>query len=272
MSSDFSALVSNYEEFKKLFSEKNPPLDKCQVLMDKIKVAMARFAYPGFENVSVEEEKKRILLCREMLENGILLSIDLRDIDSFTRYFAQIKTFYYDYSKKYSLPSSSRQYMMVSLNLLRLLAQQNLAQFHTELELIPLDQHHSNVFIKHAVYLEQCMMEGSYNKVIKHRAEVPSERHAYFMEMLMDTVRNEIAECTIKALHSLSVQDAQKLLGFTNEEELKKYAATKNWQIYDVNGTKSFVFKKDDSNREVLPAEEIIKRTLHYAKELERIV
>ncbi len=134
------------------------------------------------------------------MESAILLSIDLHDIPSFERYFAQIKTFYYDYEyvfstllillrRKYSLPPSSRQYMILGLNLLRLLAQHNLAQFHTELELIPLDMHQQSIFIKHSVYLEQCMMEGAYNKVIKARADVPTSRHAYFMDMLMDTVR-----------------------------------------------------------------------------------
>jgi 26S proteasome regulatory subunit N12 len=79
--------------------------------------------------------------------------------------------------------------MILGLNLLRLLAKNKLAEFHTELELIPLEVHHQNVFVKHPVYLEQCMMEGAYNKVTKARSDVPSDTYSFFMDMLMDTVR-----------------------------------------------------------------------------------
>ena len=98
------------------------------------------------------------------------------------------------------LPESSFKYQLLGLNLLRLLAQNKLADFHTvsregtddlfilshderaigkmylyehiimfpllqELELLPPKDLHQNVYIKHPVSIEQYLMEGSYNKV-----------------------------------------------------------------------------------------------------------
>jgi hypothetical protein len=56
-------------------------------------------------------------------------------------------------------------YPLLGLNLLRLLAQNRISEFHTQLELIEPEQIQSNIYIKHPVQLEQSIMEGRYNKV-----------------------------------------------------------------------------------------------------------
>jgi hypothetical protein len=63
------------------------------------------------------------------------------------------------------LPESAYKYQLLGLNLLFLLSQNRVAEFHTELELLPADQIQSNVYIRHPLSLEQYLMEGSYNKV-----------------------------------------------------------------------------------------------------------
>lgn len=80
-------------------------------------------------------------------------------------------------------------YAVLGLNLLRLLAQNRIADFHSQLEFIEAEQLHSNPFIKHPVQLEQCLMEGSYNKVWNARADVPGEEYLFFMDILMSTIR-----------------------------------------------------------------------------------
>jgi hypothetical protein len=50
-------------------------------------------------------------------------------------------------------------------------------------------QTQQNVYIKHAIELEQYLMEGAYNKVIHARQSIPAEPYAYFMDLLMHTVR-----------------------------------------------------------------------------------
>jgi len=53
----------------------------------------------------------------------------------------------------------------MGLNLLRLLVQNRIAEFHTELGLLS-SATLENPCIKHAVELEQSFMEGAYNRVL----------------------------------------------------------------------------------------------------------
>jgi 26S proteasome regulatory subunit N12 len=87
------------------------------------------------------------------------------------------------------LPESPFMYQLLGLNLLCLLSQNRVAEFHTELERLPHKEIHTNVYLKHPVNLEQYIMEGSYNKVILAKGNVPAESFKFFMEILLDTVR-----------------------------------------------------------------------------------
>ena len=62
------------------------------------------------------------------------------------------------------LPPSQQQWMLVGLNLLRLLSQNRIAEFHTEIELLPTAAL-EHPLIKHPILVEQWLMEGAYNKV-----------------------------------------------------------------------------------------------------------
>nr|KAG5712337.1 hypothetical protein BaRGS_023916 [Batillaria attramentaria] len=64
------------------------------------------------------------------------------------------------------LPESTFKYQLLGLNLLCLLSQNRLAEFHTELELLPVKELQTNIYIKHPVSMEQYLMEGSYNKSV----------------------------------------------------------------------------------------------------------
>jgi 26S proteasome regulatory subunit N12 len=78
-------------------------------------------------------------------------------------------------------------YMMIGLNLIHLLSLNRIADFHTELE--GLSESLSNIYIKHPLQIEQCLMEGSYNKVWNTRSNVPSEEYKFFMDILVGTIR-----------------------------------------------------------------------------------
>ena len=58
----------------------------------------------------------------------------------------------------------------------------------------------SNIYIKHPVSLEQYIMEGSYNKVLSLKGNVPAESYNYFFDILLNTVREEIASCVEKVM------------------------------------------------------------------------
>lgn len=108
---DFNTFVQYFTEFKSLFEQSQPSLQKSKELFEQLKPGLARFGFPSLEAIPADEQARRLLLCSsilhlnltnfflsgETLEYGILLSIKLKDIPSFERYTAQIKTFYYDY-------------------------------------------------------------------------------------------------------------------------------------------------------------------------------
>jgi 26S proteasome regulatory subunit N12 len=182
---------------------------------------------------------------------------------SFERHVAQVKTYY-----NFQLVDKSERELLISgLNLLRLLSQHKLAEFHTELELIPVSLH-SNMYIKYAIDTDFSLMEGSYHKL--RQLNNPAEEYGIFKEILLETVREDIAECSEKAYHFLKLQDATKILLFQNEQETKNFVEKRKWNVE--NGV--IIFKQ--VQKQELPFEQtskqLISKTLGYAKEMERII
>ena len=70
-------------------------------------------------------------------------------------------------------------------------------------------------------------MEGSYNKVLSAKQDGQYAKESmFFMDMLVDTVRDEIAECSEKAYASIKLADLQTLLMLGSEAELREFAET----------------------------------------------
>merc|ERR1711874_290655 len=134
---------------------------------------------------------------RDTLEIGAQYAVTVGDIPMFERYMAQLQTYYHDYSIE--LPESQFKYQLLGLNLLCLLSQNRVSEFHTELERLPADKIQNSVYIKHPVSLEQYIMEGSYNKVLLAKGNVPAENFTFFIDILLCTIRDEIASCLEKA-------------------------------------------------------------------------
>lgn len=89
------------------------------------------------------------------------------------------------------LPPSKNEYPIRGLNLIRLLTQNRIADFHTTLESLPIpaDAIADNQYISHPVNLEQWLMEGSYSKVWNARERAPVEEYKFFVDSLMGTIR-----------------------------------------------------------------------------------
>eukprot|EP00026_Physarum_polycephalum_P011718 Phypoly_transcript_11959.p1 GENE.Phypoly_transcript_11959~~Phypoly_transcript_11959.p1 ORF type:complete len:266 (-),score=33.02 Phypoly_transcript_11959:84-881(-) len=258
--------VKLFEDFKQQLNK--PDLVQAKVLVDQLKLALLKLSIPlpGSKALESAELQKELLLAREILEHAVLLSVKTKDIPAFERYFAQVKPYYFDYAKY--LPPSQRQFSTIGLNLLRLLAQNRIAEFHSELELLPLEQH-QNVYIRHPIALEQFIMEGSYHKVRSARADVPAESYTFFMDILMDTVRSEIADCSERAFQSLPVAEAVKLLQVKDQAQLLSFSQDKrDWTLSGSN----VIFGKPEVSKNEIPSRQLIQETLTYAKELERIV
>jgi 26S proteasome regulatory subunit N12 len=91
-----------------------------------------------------------LFLLGDILEVGAQWAIAKKDVDAFERYMAQLKCYYLDYkyaclflvleswftffsfsANREDLPESAYKFQFLGLNLLRLLAQNKLADFHT---------------------------------------------------------------------------------------------------------------------------------------------
>jgi 26S proteasome regulatory subunit N12 len=262
-------ILSQFAAFKRELESSSPDLQKCTEMLTALKIGMTQFSFLVPSAALSPIAVKEVILAREILEHAILLAVKKHDIESFERQVAQVKAYYFDTGRFKDIPPSTLQYQILGLNLLRLLAQNRIAEFHTELELLPLDKH-ENVYIKHPIQLEQYIMEGAYNKVFSAAKDLPAPSYAVFMEMLMETrLREEIAECSEKSYTELPVGEAQKLLNFRTTQQLHEYAKERGWEV---DGDRVLLQKKGQDSTVSIPSMNVINQTLAYAKELERIV
>merc|ERR1712046_268421 len=98
---------------------------------------------------------------RSVYEHAVLLSVQTQDTAEFERHMALLTPYYTDFGSM--LPPSENHFPILGLNLLRLLAQNRIADFHTQLETMS-PEALASAPVKFPVLLEQNMMEGSYTK------------------------------------------------------------------------------------------------------------
>ncbi|KAJ6849360.1 26S proteasome non-ATPase regulatory subunit 8-like protein A [Iris pallida] len=256
-----------FERFKAAFIRND--FNSCTDFLSQLKVLLTNFPSlpPLFQRTpnAVQE----LTLARDIYEHAVVLSVKTEDQVAFERDFFQLKPYYTDTCGV--IPPSAQQYPILGLNLLRLLVQNRIAEFHTELELLPATAL-ENPCIKHAVELEQSFMEGAYNRVLSARQTAPHDTYVYFMDLLAKTVRDELAGCSEKAYDYLSINDAMNILMFSSDQDLSQYIKEERpeWEIK--NGCVFFQKAKESQPCREIPSLQLINQTLNYAKELERIV
>lgn len=189
---------------------------------------------------------------------------------------------------------SQNKYQLLGLNLLFLLSQNRVSEFHTELELLPQETIQTNEYIRHPLALEQYLMEGSYNKIFAAKVSMsksafnlivsylmkllflffkghgPSQSYNVFMDILLDTVRDEIGACLESSYDKISTKEAQKRLNFKSEKDVIAFGKKRNWILGSDN---VYTFSsKTDKPKEPLPSVELAEQAIFYARELEMIV
>ncbi|GFS25548.1 26S proteasome non-ATPase regulatory subunit 8 [Elysia marginata] len=266
MAANLKEIVGIYQNLKRVWDTKPPNLDKAGELLSKLKLALTSVAFLPTNETSVS--KQELLIARDILEIGAQWAIAKKDIPAFERYMAQLKCYYMDY--KDDLPESTFKYQLLGLNLLCLLSQNRLAEFHTELERLPVKEIQSNIYIKHPVSMEQYLMEGSYNKVFLARGNVPADNYNFFIDILLNTIRDEIAGCIEKAYHRIGLSEAARMLFFESQKPMREYAAQRKWNL---NKDNFFYFVQDAKDHDLaIPAKLLAEQTIEYARELEMIV
>lgn len=255
-----------YEKLKNEWNRKPPNVGKTDELLTGLKNL---FAEGGFYPSDSSEDTRGLHIARDTLEIAAQCAIEKGDIPAFERALAQLKPFYFDLEGR--IPESPYRYLLLGLNLLCLLSQNRLADFHTELELLSPKDIQNNPYIKHPVSLEQYLMEGSYNKVFLAKGNVPSPLFTFFMDILLHTIRDEIAFCMEKSYRKVSSSEAARMLYLNKAEELGQIAQKHGWQLqkdqsfhFDTNQTKP--------ENEHVPADEIASQMIQYAREMEIII
>lgn len=205
-------------------------------------------------------------LARDVYEIAALYSLKKMDEDGFGRHVALAKSYYVDYTGV--LPTSPRQNLIIGLHLTRLVAQDRIGEFHTELELVPSDAR-SHPFIEYPLNMVHYFMEGSYSKL--RNMKVPDDYFNAFSDRMTKTLRDRFGDVSEKAYRSLSTEAALKMFSLSNEKELVEFCSVRGWRWVD--GTVHF---NDDLNAkpsaEEIPSAHMIQRSLEYAKELEQII
>lgn len=260
-------VAAMYEQLKAEWNKKSPSLSKCGDVLGKLKLALLEQNF--LPTTQTKLTKQQLILARDVLEIGAQWSILKKDIPAFERYMAQLKCYYFDYENE--LSESAYKHQLLGLNLLFLLSQNRVAEFHTELERLPAKDIQTNVYIKHPVSLEQYLMEGSYNKVFLAKGNIPAESYTFFIDILLDTIRDEIAGCIEKAYEKILFNEAIRILFFNTPKKMTDYAKKRAW-VLSPNNYYSFSSQQQNPEEATIPSTELAKQVIEYARQLEMIV
>lgn len=205
-----------------------------------------------------------------VLESATLLSVLSEDMAAFERTVTQLKT-YYGGAIAAQLPPSPLHYPILGTRLLQLLVENRMAEFHNELELLP-EQARDDPNIAFGIKLEQHLMEGSYNKVLEAREHVPNPFFRFFLAHLLQTVRENLADCAEIAYPCLTLVDAQQMLIIDSPAALLAFIQERKpeWVVRD----NRVWFKAPEKSLGAadIPSLKLVGETLAYATELDRIV
>lgn len=147
-----SDLAAAHKQFKQAFDKGDAAT--CTRLLSSLKLLLAKAGALGVNESTVTANNEDLAIARDVLEHAVFLGIKQEDETIFERNYAQLKTLYavtryecccYHHTITPSasltpskpLGPSPREMLLVGLNMMRLLVQNRIAEFHTELELIP---------------------------------------------------------------------------------------------------------------------------------------
>lgn len=210
-----------------------------------------------------------ITLAANALELGVLLSVADDDLDAFARNISQLKPYYAALSSMSNAATTERKCHVLGLNLMNLLVDNRLSEFHAELELLS-EEEASTPFVSFPITLERQLMVGSYDEVLKQT--VPDSSYNFFMDNLLETVRDSIADCVEVSYKSMKLADAVTMMKFESTAELQEYIQEKREDWIVEGDTLTFQPPPVGSKAVDIPSMNLIKQSLTYATELERIV
>lgn len=231
------------------------------------KISLTKLKIWMLEQVSPES----ITLAANALELGALLSVADDDLDAFARNISQLKPYYAALSASGTAAITERKCHVLGLNLMHLLVENRLSEFHAELELLS-EKEASTPFVSFPITLERHLMVGSYDEVLNAKSNVPDPSYSFFMENLLETVRDSIADCVEVSYKSMKLSDAVTMMKFESTAELQEYVQEKRDDWIVEGDMLTFQPPPVGSKAADIPSMNLIAQSLSYATELERIV
>lgn len=152
-----------------------------------------------------------------------------------------------------------------------LLVENRLSEFHAELELLS-DAEAGNPFISFPIQLERQLMVGSYDEVLSAHSRIPDPSYGFFMDNLLQTVRDSIADCVEVSYKTMKTEDAMKMMKFDSPQQLMEYVqeCRDDWIVE--GGSLCFQPPPTGSKASDIPSMKLIAQSLSYATEMERII
>lgn len=256
----------------------------CYDLLPKIKIELIK------NNLLVPTSDTKInpndlMITRSLLEIGALSSINLLKPLEFSNYITQVKSFY---ELNDILPISKNQNKLISLYLLLLLTQDNLALFHIELEKfknfgLNVDDLETDEYLSIPIKFEKWIIDGNFNKVydiLSSKHKYPCKEFNLFEKDLLDSIRFTISTNIESSYESLPIENLKLLLFLKNSNDINEYIEKMNWLVENnvvyfnksLTNTDAMIDDNDDEIVEAKDERLIIKNVIGYGKEMESIV
>lgn len=266
-----STLQENCEKFK--LAVNGGDISAAKMLLKTLKLQLMELdSLPPVVMESPNAEAERIL-ARQVYEHAVILAVKDGNKEEFQRFLSTLRPYYNGFSDAVS--QSELKPSIVGLHLLFLLVENQLADFHSELELLTEDQKKHSA-ISFCTQLDRHLMIGSYDQVLQEAASPPVEFYSFFLTSLLETVRVNICECVLAAYRNLTLQAATKVLMFNSVDETVCFFNA-HYPELDVSSSTTNIDLGSEDDRmlhrsEDIPSLRLINQTLSYATELERIV
>ncbi|KAL0216437.1 hypothetical protein P9112_008621 [Eukaryota sp. TZLM1-RC] len=234
------------QELRSTMDIKSPSFDKCNNLLSRLKVLSLQFPSNLSQDSPTLDQEQSIY--REVLERSCAIALKTQNYPQFSRTFLQLEPLYKNQ------PPSDQYTLFFACFLLTLLAENNLSQFHTQLETISY-QFRQHPLVKYAIRLERCLMEGAY-AALTQQEELPAPEFKPLLELILDTTRDDIADCVYRSFTTLSVKELSQLLSLSERDTLE-FVRLRSWTVKDNN----VIFADEQLGGSKFPVIEVLQQS-----------
>lgn len=167
-------------------------------------------------------------IARDVYEAAAIIAARAADTNQFVRNVKLLRPYY---AAVNVIGESDLRLPITGLYLLYLLAAEDLAEFHIELEMLS-ESDALSQDIASVADLERAIAEGNYHKALSMRGVVPlASLNIPFFGLIEESVRKRVLECCAVSYSSLTLPRITRLLAMPNDSETAKFVAKVGYQV-----------------------------------------